>query len=602
MRTLIFSLFLLFMASTAIAKDVVGTVREKDGGKEILNCTVELLSVRDSSVVAQTVTKEHNFYTHYSFQLPVENDSSYILRFSMVGYQTLYMPVKVEIAKKMNKMSLGVIYLEKATKLLPEVVVKGTKIKMVMKGDTIVYNADAFALAEGSMLDALIKQLLGCRLDKGTIYVNGKRVSSLLVDGRKFFTGDPKLALENLPSYVVDKVKVYDHSGAASRLVGEDMGDKELVVDINLKKKYKTGAIEELEAGYGTHDRYMAQLSSMLFSSKNDVMVKGGLYNIADNELSGSLSDNSTPDRRSAGGMARYSFKGKTYDDSFMGDLFVSHDRDAAKSRTNTENYLQGGNIYTAAENNSLNKNFSMQARDNFSIRRKNHIISGRVLAQYSRQNQYGNSHTGQFDAEPTDYHEWLDSLVTRWNAQGTVPFGNALYRSISETRTRQTNVMTSLSLSDRMAFGKSEGRYANTIRWGLSLKYNHASGKVFNINQIDYQKNGSSDFRSNYYVKPSTSYSYTLDASYGFRLTSKADKVNSLFGYLDGSFSHSYSTSDNDLYRLDQLDYYTSQNYTLGMLPSSKDDLLQVLDASNSIHNSMWNTNGNMTLKLEST
>lgn len=43
---------------------------------------------------------------------------------------------------------------------LPEVTVKATKVKMVMHGDTIVYNADAFNLAEGSMLDALISKLL----------------------------------------------------------------------------------------------------------------------------------------------------------------------------------------------------------------------------------------------------------------------------------------------------------------------------------------------------------------------------------------------------------------------------------------------------------
>lgn len=42
---------------------------------------------------------------------------------------------------------------------LDEVMVKATKIKMVWRGDTLVYNADAFNVPEGSMLDGLIKQL-----------------------------------------------------------------------------------------------------------------------------------------------------------------------------------------------------------------------------------------------------------------------------------------------------------------------------------------------------------------------------------------------------------------------------------------------------------
>ena len=36
---------------------------------------------------------------------------------------------------------------------LKEVKVTATLVKMVMKKDTVVYNADAFQLAEGSMLD-----------------------------------------------------------------------------------------------------------------------------------------------------------------------------------------------------------------------------------------------------------------------------------------------------------------------------------------------------------------------------------------------------------------------------------------------------------------
>ena len=85
---------------------------------------------------------------------------------------------------------------------------------MVMQGDTIVYNADAFNLAEGSMLDAFVSKLPGCKLtNDGRIYVNGKYVESLLVDGHDFFSGYPKVALQNLPAYTVNKIKVYDKAG-----------------------------------------------------------------------------------------------------------------------------------------------------------------------------------------------------------------------------------------------------------------------------------------------------------------------------------------------------------------------------------------------------
>ncbi len=80
--------------------------------------------------------------------------------------------------------------MENKEHMLDEVVVKSTKIKMVMKGDTIVYNADAFNLPEGSMLDALIRQLPGATLNSnGEIFINGRKLDYLTLNGRDFFKG-----------------------------------------------------------------------------------------------------------------------------------------------------------------------------------------------------------------------------------------------------------------------------------------------------------------------------------------------------------------------------------------------------------------------------
>lgn len=73
--------------------------------------------------------------------------------------------------------------------LLGEVVVKGTRIKMAYKNDTIVYNASAFQLPDGSMLDALVRQMPGVELkDDGTILVNGEKVDFLTLNGRATIT------------------------------------------------------------------------------------------------------------------------------------------------------------------------------------------------------------------------------------------------------------------------------------------------------------------------------------------------------------------------------------------------------------------------------
>ncbi len=102
---------------------------------------------------------------------------------------------------------------------LDEVTVTASKVKFYMNNDTLVYNADAFQLAKGSMLDALIKQLPGVELrDGGQIYVNGKYVESLLLNGKDFFKGDKRIMLNNLGAYTVKNVAVYDRLGERSML------------------------------------------------------------------------------------------------------------------------------------------------------------------------------------------------------------------------------------------------------------------------------------------------------------------------------------------------------------------------------------------------
>ena len=84
--------------------------------------------------------------------------------------------------KREARLFLEPVFLEKIRKSkdreLGEATVTASKVRMVVKGDTIVYNADAFQLANGSMLDGLIKLLPGFELRGGQITVNGQFVSN----------------------------------------------------------------------------------------------------------------------------------------------------------------------------------------------------------------------------------------------------------------------------------------------------------------------------------------------------------------------------------------------------------------------------------------
>lgn len=172
------------------------------------------------------------------------------------------------------------------SRLLDEVTVTASQILMYHKGDTLVYNAAALMLSHGSMLDALLEQLPGVEIDgNGVIKSNGRYVEQLLLNGRDLFNGNNEVALQNLPAYAVDNVKIYNKRGRRSELAGRNMGDTKLVMDVRLKKEFWSGLLSNLEAGMGTEETYLAKLFAMLFSEDLSFTAYANNNNLNDGKL-----------------------------------------------------------------------------------------------------------------------------------------------------------------------------------------------------------------------------------------------------------------------------------------------------------------------------
>ena len=166
---------------------------------------------------------------------------------------------------------------------LGEATVQATKIKFYTKGDTLVYNADAFQLQEGSLLDGLIAQLPGAELKPdGRILVNGRQVESLLLNGRDFFKGDNTVLLDNLPAYMVNQVQVYEKESEASKAAGFKVDEGQYVMDVKLKRQYEIGWLGNTEWGGGTDSRYLGRLFAMRYTPHSRITLFGNLNNVND--------------------------------------------------------------------------------------------------------------------------------------------------------------------------------------------------------------------------------------------------------------------------------------------------------------------------------
>ncbi len=238
-----------------------------------------------------------------------------------------------------------------STRTLGEVTVVATKVKMVMSGDTIVYNADAFDLAEGSMLDALVKRLPGVELrSNGQIFVGGEKVESLLLNGENFFKGNPRIALDNLPAYAVSNVKVYDKEDYIGQYGPGQRKPK--VMDVRLRRQYNQGLISNIEAGGGTSDRYIGRLFALLYRDKSRLSLIANTNNTNDTRKPGE-SDTWDPDWQSAG-RAVNTMGGLEYGSKFASDklsltssLLFGHEKTDLTTDVYSERYMEGATMFT---------------------------------------------------------------------------------------------------------------------------------------------------------------------------------------------------------------------------------------------------------------
>ena len=273
-----FITILIALAVTSVGAQTFtlsGSVVDSFTGEAVDSCVVMVWNADSTSLVGST----HNAGWGWRINLPEGGD--YIVSYAHPRYQPVGRHIRLNFSRhRRPRITLDPVKLRKRPKniaedfiegkILDEVVVTASKIKMVMRGDTVVYNADAFELANGSMLDALVRQLPGVELKGGRIYVNGEFVDNLLVNGRNFFRGNPKIALDNLPAYMVDKVKVYRRESDSDVALGIQRlnnREKELVMDVGLKRIYSFGWSVNADVGMGTDNRYRAKLFGLRFSN-----------------------------------------------------------------------------------------------------------------------------------------------------------------------------------------------------------------------------------------------------------------------------------------------------------------------------------------------
>ena len=422
-RQIITIIIALAAAISAQAQGIVfGTVQDAFLKTPLPKAKVSLLLAADSSVVIESIPvtakrRDDGTVREAQFMLqPEKKTCKYLLRGRLEGYEDGYLPLTIDAS------NTGAIMLDDALELrkirqvnLQEVTVTATKVKMYYRGDTIVYDATAFKLPDGSMLDDLIHQMPGVTIDEyGQIFVNGRKIDELQLGSRSFMRGNSKVLMENLPYYTVKDIKVYDQDTDLNRALNAQVERKKFVMDVNLKPEHQIGYIANVEAAGGTMERWLGRAFLLGFTERTRYTLLGNSNNVNESRHIG-RSDHWTPDAvpqsllttHSAAGEIEYLSADKNVQENLTADFTST--RDEGEMLRRSELFLQGNPLQTTHQN-SLSKAQRLKVGNRFKYVKPQGFMFNSDAA-FNYRSYSGNS--------TTLMEQFVDSLTTRQRTDG---------------------------------------------------------------------------------------------------------------------------------------------------------------------------------------
>ncbi|MBR4729507.1 MAG: hypothetical protein IK075_04540 [Prevotella sp.] len=537
-----------------------GKVLDRLTHSQLIGATVVLMD-RDSNVISRSiahVTRQEGERKWenaiYNLEVP-KVDEQYILSVSYLGYETTYMDYSLRnIRKSEISRELPPIYMKQESHMLKGVEVVASKVMFYHRGDTVVYNADAFQLAEGSMLDALIKQLPGAELKNGQIFLNGRFVENLLLNGKDFFRGNQELMLDNLPSYTVKEIKTYEKYGDKSKFLGQKLeDDKSYVMDVQLKKEYRIGGFANVEVGGGTEDRYLARLFALRYSDHSRIALYANMNNLNDKRKPGENDDWKPTDMKSGRQTEKQvglDFNVEERDERWKadGNVQLSYTDLDCQTTTDRTNFLQTGDSHDHQQDNLRNKTWKLTTDDKFYVDLGGFDLELNPVVKYQNydlRNDY-----------QSQTYAWNDTLLSQQLTQGKTK-GHELDMTLN---------------------GRSNIKLTQDQHFELNTEINYDSKDDDRFRRYDYHYGNNSRQRDHgdqmFKNHPSYRASFYGEFSYWKQL-----KTN-LAGVLEYSYLRENCHKERAHYQLDLLDSIGSNPF--GITPTDI-EFAQIFDAQNS-------------------
>ncbi len=518
-------LLMILLSPIAFAQqsgvNVTGSVVEQGSDTPIEQATVRLLNVKDSAMVRGVVSARNG-----SFTLKNVKKGSYLLHITFIGYDPLYQPL--QITGKKNPVNVGKLELSDGAIELGEAVVIGKAPEVTVRNDTVEYNADSYKVTEGSVLEDLLKKMPGVEVDsEGKITVNGKEVKKVMVDGKEFFSDDPKVASKNLPAKMIDKLQVLDKKSDMAQMTGFDDGEEETVINLTVKPGMKQGWFGNAYGGYGSKDRYEGNAMVNRFVNNDQITFMGGANNtnnmgfsdLASTMFSGmgggggrrggfgagsgitssgnaglNFSKEFKPDKLTLGGNTRYSHsdndaRSKSDRQNILPGDSSSYDNSEAMSRTKSDNFGVDFRLEWKPDtmtqlifrpsfslSHSMNDNFS----DATTLDNERDTVNTNKSSNYSESNGYNLNASIDFSRKLNNKGRVFSATLSGGNSDS---YSDGMNRS-DIVYFNQTDALKNSIIDQRSRYDNKGFNYRAYVSWVEPIGHNNFIQATYSISQ----------------------------------------------------------------------------------------------------------------------
>jgi hypothetical protein len=523
---------------------IKGTVIDSLSRRTLESTSVAIFLSKDSSLVNYAITTRKGDFTIPD--VPVNTKCSIVV--TCKGYDEFSMAVILPADTK--EFRLDTILLVKAFNELKAVTVTAFRPPVTVKPDTLEFNVSSFKTMPNAMVEDLLKQLPGVDVDKdGNVTINGKKVSKIMVEGREFFGGDPKIALKNLPKDIIDKLQVVDNKSREQRFNKTSDGNEDLAINLTLRKEVQKGWFGRISAGYGTNERYEGAGMVNFFNGAKQFSLIGNASNTNRGSVSGgefNISNSRSTLDGGGGGLTRAASGGLNFSDNIgrqiklNGSYFYNNSHTDNFSKVQRENRLPDSTFFYIADNNSINDY-------------GNHRLS--LNASYSIDTLTEMNINTNVNTNTSDLVNYKNGVSTRTNGA-----------RINTSENNYTTKGDGKNISTEFFFSRRFRKQGRGFTVGLNYNYNDQSSVSDNLGQNDFYKNGVVDSidlvnqRSNQknngkvisvtssWSEPLTRhlnaivrYNYTRNLNYSDKITNRYNAITDKYDLEDTAFTNAF-------------------------------------------------------------